>query len=167
MIKRLRVQILAGAGGEFSSPESTLCANSLFSVCSTSMLPQWHLKDPSHSAKSAGGRLHLNMHTPLTQRSRSGLTMLLSRHSVGTYQETSSHVAARQGTLGQSSQLTEPLWTDPDLKIGISVRELIFSLKQTTTKNTKKSCRQGMNCGTFTQNPRMRGKSQQQQQRCF
>ena len=26
----------------------------------------WHVKDPSHSTKSAGGRLHLNMHTPLT-----------------------------------------------------------------------------------------------------
>ena len=32
---------------------------------------------------------------------RSGLTMPLSRHSVGTYQETSSH-ATRQGTLGHS-----------------------------------------------------------------
>ena len=58
-------------------------------------------KHPGHSAKSAGGRLHLNTHAPLTQRSRSGLTMLLSRHSVGTYQETSSH-ATRQGTLGHS-----------------------------------------------------------------
>ena len=28
MIERLRVQILAGAVGEFSSPESTLCADS-------------------------------------------------------------------------------------------------------------------------------------------
>ena len=65
------------------------------------MLPQWHVKDPSHSAKSAGGRLHLNTHTPLTQRSRSGLTMLLSRHCVGTYPETSSH-ATCQGTFGHS-----------------------------------------------------------------
>ena len=65
------------------------------------VLPQWHVKDPGHSAKSAGGRLHLNMHTPLTQLSRSGLTMPLSRHSVGTYQETSSH-ATRQVTLGYS-----------------------------------------------------------------
>ena len=45
-----------------------------FSVCSTPVLPQWHIKDSSHwhikdsshSAKSAGGRLHLNMHTTLT-----------------------------------------------------------------------------------------------------
>ena len=52
-----------------------------------------------HSAKSAGGRLHLNMRTPLTQWSRSGLTMPRSRHSVGTYQVTSLH-ATCQGTLG-------------------------------------------------------------------
>ena len=59
----------------------------LFGVCSTPMLPQWHIKDPSHCAKSADGRLHLNRHTPLTQRSRSELTMLLSRLSVRTYQK--------------------------------------------------------------------------------
>ena len=37
----------------------------------------------------------------LTKQGRSGLTMLLSRHSVGTYEETSSHVI-RQETLGHS-----------------------------------------------------------------
>ena len=73
----------------------------LFGVCSTPMLPQWHVKGPDHSAKSAGGRLHLNTHIPLTQRSRSGLTMLLSRHCVGTYPETSPHTT-HQGTLGPS-----------------------------------------------------------------
>ena len=66
------------------------------------------------------------MHTPLTQRSRIGLTMPLSRQSVGTYQETSSR-ATHQGTLGQ---LAEPLWTDPDLKSGISLRELVTTLKK-------------------------------------
>ena len=39
----------------------------LFGVRSTSVLPQWHLKDPGHSVKSASGRLDLNTHTPLTQ----------------------------------------------------------------------------------------------------
>ena len=72
-----------------------------FGVSSTPLLLQWHVKDPSHSAKSAGGRLHLNMHTPLTQRSWSGLTMLLSRHSAGIYQEMSSH-ATHQGTLSHN-----------------------------------------------------------------
>ena len=61
------------------------------------LLQQWHVKDPGHSAKSAGSGLHLNTHTPSTQRSRSGLTMPLSRHSDGTYLETSSH-ATSQGT---------------------------------------------------------------------
>ena len=73
----------------------------LIGVRFTPVLPQWHVKDPGHSAKSAGGRSHVNTHTFLTQRSRSGLTMKLSRHSVGTYQETSSH-ATCQGTLSHS-----------------------------------------------------------------
>ena len=40
-------------------------------------------------------------HTPLTQQSQSGLTMQLSRHSVGAYQEISSH-ATHQGALSHS-----------------------------------------------------------------
>ena len=52
-------------------------------------------------ANSAGGKLHLNTFTPFTKRSRSGLNMPLSRHGVGTCQETSSH-ATHQGTLSHS-----------------------------------------------------------------
>ena len=121
------------------------------------MLPQCYVKDPGHSTKSAGGSLHLNMHTctPLTQRSRSGMTMLLSRHSVGTYLEMSSHAACQgTGSTGpQSPKLTQPLWTDPVIKSGISVHKLI------STKKKKKKCRRGMNCRTFSQTPRTRGKS--------
>ena len=74
----------------------------LFGVNSTPMLPQWHVKDPGHSAKSACGRLHLNTHTPLTRRSWSGLTML-SRHSVGTYHwGKRAHTPPLQGTLSHS-----------------------------------------------------------------
>ena len=73
----------------------------LFGVRSTPVLPQWHVKDTGRSAKSAGGRLHLNTRTPLTRRSRSGLTMPLCRHIVGIYPETSSH-ATCQRTLGHS-----------------------------------------------------------------
>ena len=36
----------------------------LLGICSTSVLLQQHVKDPGHSAKSAGGRLQLNMHAP-------------------------------------------------------------------------------------------------------
>ena len=55
------------------------------------MLPQWHVKDPGHSAKSADGRLHLDTHTPLTHRSRSGLTIPLPRQSAEIYQEAVSY----------------------------------------------------------------------------
>ena len=91
VIEGLPVRIPAGMAGEFSSPGSTLCADSLFGVCSTHLLMLWHVKDPSHSSKNADGKIHLNTHTPSSQRSRSGQTMLLSRHIVGTYPETSSH----------------------------------------------------------------------------
>ena len=67
----------------------------LFNVHSTPVLLQWHTEDASQSTQSAGGRLHVNKHTPLTQQGQSELTMLLSRHSVGTYLETSSHATCQ------------------------------------------------------------------------
>ena len=87
----------------------------LFGIHSTPTSPQWHVKDPSHSAKSAGGRLHLNMHKPLTQQSRSGLTMPLSRQS-GNPSGKELTRNSSGNTRSQSSQLFEPLWTDPGLK---------------------------------------------------
>ena len=66
-------------------------------VRSTPMLPQWYVKQPGHSAKSACGRLHLDTHTPLAQQGMNRLTMPLSNHCVGTYQETSS-LATHQRT---------------------------------------------------------------------
>ena len=64
MTERSQVQIPAGVAGEFSSPGSAFCADTYFGICSTPMLPQQHVEDPVHSAKSAGGRLQLNTHTP-------------------------------------------------------------------------------------------------------
>ena len=112
---------LAGAVGEFFFSGIKFLCLFLFGVCST-MLPQWHLKDPGHSAKSASGRLHVNAHTPLTQPSQSGLTMQLSKYSVVTYPETSSHTTCQE-TLACVSQLAEALRVDPGIKSGINVRE--------------------------------------------
>ena len=75
-----------GGGRIFCSRVNFVCCL-IFGVHSCPMLPQWQIKDPGHSAKSGGGTLHLNTHTPFTQQSLSGLTMPLSRHSVGIYQE--------------------------------------------------------------------------------
>ena len=69
VFERLRVRIPAGAAGEFSSPELTLCADSYsVSVLPPCLLSLSDVTDPSHSAKSAGGRLHLNTHTPLIKQ---------------------------------------------------------------------------------------------------
>ena len=114
------------------------------------MLPQWHIKDPSHSAKSAGGRLHLNTNTPLTHRSQSGLCRCPGR--VWEFIRKRAHTQLVTKTRSQSSQLAEPLWADPGRKSGISLRELISTKK-------KKKRRRGINCRTFSQNPRTREKS--------
>ena len=44
-------------------------------------------------------------------------------HSVGTDPETSSQAILSGNIRPQSSQLAEPLWTDPGINSGISVRE--------------------------------------------
>ena len=70
-----------GDGRIFFSRVNFLCWL-LFVIYSTATIPQWHMKDPGHSAKIVSGMLHLNTHTPLTQWSWRTQTML-SRHSMG------------------------------------------------------------------------------------
>ena len=79
-----RISIPGRSGGRSFSSALTFCAD-WFGVRSNPVLLQRHVKDPGHSAKSAGGRLHLDMHTVLIRSSRSELTML-SKHSVGNYE---------------------------------------------------------------------------------
>ena len=129
-MERLRVWIPAEGAREIFSPGSTLCADSYSVSVPTPVLPQWHVKDPGHSARSADGRFHLNTHTPLTQQSRSGLTMPLSRHCVGTLSGNKFTHNSSGNTRSQSSQLAEPLWTNPGVKSGISVRKLISTEKE-------------------------------------
>ena len=61
MIERSQVRVPAGAAEEFSSPgpQGQL---SVLTVISVSV--PLHVKDTGYSAKSAGGRLQLNTHTP-------------------------------------------------------------------------------------------------------
>ena len=61
--ERSRVRIPAGTAGEFSSPGSTFCSDSYFGILPPPCYHK-HVKNPGHSAKSAGGRLQLNTHTP-------------------------------------------------------------------------------------------------------
>ena len=101
MIRRLQISNPGRSGGRIFFSRVSFACWLLFGVHSTPMLPQWQVKDPGHSAKSASDRVHLDMCTPWTHWSQSGLTMLLFRHSVGTYQEISS-LATQKGTLRHS-----------------------------------------------------------------
>ena len=72
--------------------------------------------------------------------------MPLSRHSVGTYQETSSH-ATHQGTIGHS-RLSSLSHCGLILaqKSGISVRELISTKKNKTKTNEKNERKKKKKC---------------------
>ena len=72
--------------------------------------------------------------------------MLLCRHSVGTYLETSSH-ATRQGMLSHSHLIS---LSHCGLILAIEV-ELVFTADFQFKKKKKKS-RRGMNSETFSQN---------------
>ena len=71
-------------------------------------------------------------------------------------------VREHSATVVSTSQLVEPLWTDPGLKSGISVRDLISSVGEGGSAGggaqAGEAGRRGMNCRTFSQNPRTRGK---------
>ena len=96
---------------------------------STPVLLQWHVKDPGHPAKSAGGRLHLNTRIFGPMKSEwadYAAVQALCGNLSGN--ELTRNLSGN--TRPQSSQLTEPLWTDPGLKSGNSVRELISTLQK-------------------------------------
>ena len=100
----------------------------------TPVLPQWHVKDPGHFAKSACGRLQLNTHTPLTHKPKwSDDAAIQAECGNLSGNELTRNLSGNSRP--QSSQLAKPLWTDLGLKSGISVRELISTKK---TKNNKK-----------------------------
>ena len=86
--------------GIFFSRVNFLCWL-LFGVRSTPHVTTVACKRPQSFCQKCIWQVKPKHMYTLTQQSRSGLTMLLSRHSEETYQEMSSH-AAHQGTLGYS-----------------------------------------------------------------
>ena len=93
-------------------------------------------RSPGHSAKSAGARIHLNTHTPFR--------LYPSKFEWANYAAVraecwnlSGNVLTRNmsgNTRSQVSQFAEPLSTDPGIKSGISVCELISTSKKQTNK---------------------------------
>ena len=97
------------------------------------MLPQWHVRDPGHSAKSRGGRFNLNTDTPLTQQSQRGL----SRHSVGTHYENQPTHSLSENTLPDIlARWAIVDWSWPK-KWNSFVCELISSSKKKKKKKKK------------------------------
>ena len=132
MIERLRVRVPAESAGEYSCVQLTLCADSY----SVSVLPRFTSvarKGPGHSVKSADGRIHPKHAHTLNLIGRSWLTML-SRHSVGIYEGNGHTHGSSENSRPQSSQLAKPLWTDPGLKSGIGMHELIPIKKEKERK---------------------------------
>ena len=102
-----------------SSPSLPFSSPALFfGVRSSPMLPQWHVKDPSHSAKSAGGSLHLNTRTNTFDTSKLEWTDYAAvQPECGNLSGNELTCNSSGNTRLQSSQLAEPLWTDPGLKL--------------------------------------------------
>ena len=129
MIERLRVQIPAGAAGAFSSPESTLSADS-FSVSVPPPCYRCGMKRPRSFCQRCRCQV----------TSKRAYTLDPSKSEWADYAAVQTECGKLSGnelirnssgnTRLQSSQLAEPLWTDPGLKNGISVRELISALKK-------------------------------------
>ena len=130
MIERLRVRIPAGAAGECSSPESTLCADSYSVSVAPSVLPQWHVKDLGHSAKKCRWQVipkHAYTLDP-TNSEWADYTAVQAYCGNLSGNELTRNLSGN--TRSQSSQLAEPPWTDLDLKNGISVRDLVSTKKK-------------------------------------
>ena len=109
-------------GGRIFFPRVNFVCRLLLGVHFTSVLPQWHVKDPGHSAKSAGTPKHAYTLDPSKSEWNDSAAVQaecgnlsgnkLTRNSSG-------------NTPLQSSQLAQPLWTNPGRKSGISLCELI------------------------------------------
>ena len=124
MIERLRVRIPAEAAGEFSSPESTLCADS-YSVSVPPRVTALARKRPkSFYQKCRWQVTHKHAYTlDLSKLEWADYAAVLAER--GSLSGNELTRISSGNTRSQSSQLAKPLWTDPGLKRGISLHELI------------------------------------------
>ena len=110
----------------FSSRVNFVCWLVL-DVCSAPELLQWHVKKSGHSAKSEDGMLHWYTLDP----TKSGWADYAAVQAQCGNQLGNELTCNLTGNIQpQSSQVTELLWTDPGLKSGIRVCELISTLKK-------------------------------------
>ena len=150
MIERLQVRVPAEAEEEFSSPELTFCADS-YSVSVPPRDTAVACKRPRSFCKQCRWQAtpkHAYTLDP-TKSEWADYAAVQAQCGILPGNELA-HMSAN--IWPQSSRLAEPLWTDPNTKSGISVREPISN-----SEYIKR--RRGVNGRTFSQSPRNRGKS--------
>ena len=94
------------------------------------MLPQWHVKDRGHSAESAGGKVTPKHAYTLDPTKSEWADNAAVRALCGNLSGNGLTCNLSGNLRSQSSQLAEPLWTDPGPESGISLCELISTLKK-------------------------------------
>ena len=135
MIERLRVQIPAGAAGEFSSPESTVCADS-YLVSVPSRVTAVARKRPRSFCQKCRWRdtpKHAYTLDPTKPEPEwAGYAAVQAQCGNLSGNELTRNLT--WNIRSQSSQLAEPLWTDPGIKSEISVRDLNSTSNKTKQK---------------------------------
>ena len=121
------------------------------------MLLQWHVKSPGSFCLKCRWQITFKHTYTLDPSKLEWAGYAAVQAQCGNLSQNELTCNSSRNTCSQLSQLTDPLWTDPGLKSGISLHELISTLK-------KKKCRRGMNCRTFSPNPCMQAKSHHHQQ---
>ena len=101
------------------------------------MLPQRRVKDPGHSAKSAGGRLQLNTHTPFTQTKSNWADCAAVQALHGNLSGNKLTRNLSGNNRPQSTELARPLWTDPGIKSGTIERDPIATSEKEKGKKAQ------------------------------
>ena len=89
------------------------------------MLPQWHVKDPRPFCQKCRWQV-TPKHVYIIDSAKSEWADYAAVQAwYGNLSDNELTRKSPKNTRSRSSRLAEPLWTDPGLKNGISVRELI------------------------------------------
>ena len=127
MIERLRVRIPAEAAGKKILHQSSHCVLTL--TCSVSVpLPCYdslHVEDPDHSAKKCKWQVTPKHAYTLDPTKSEWADYAAVQAQCGNLSGNELTCNSSGKTRPQSSQLAEPLWTDPGQRGGISMHDVI------------------------------------------
>ena len=115
MIERLRVRIPAEAAGEFSSPELTLCADS-YSVSIPPSVTAMARKRPLSFCQKCRRQVTPKHAYPLYLLKLEWADYAAVQAECGNLSGNELTRNSSGNTRSQSSQLAEPLWTDPVIR---------------------------------------------------